>query len=88
MKAIALVSGGLDSILAARVIKEQGIEVMPLHFKLPFCAREKEKSPEKKSVSDLTADILGQKLRIIDISKDFLKLLESPMHGFGSHMNP
>ena len=88
MKAIALVSGGLDSILAARVIKEQGIEVMPLHFKIPFCPREKEKSPEKKSVSDLTADILGQKLRIIDISKDFLKLLESPMHGFGSHMNP
>ena len=37
MKAIALISGGLDSILAARVVKDQGIDVIPLNFRIPFC---------------------------------------------------
>ncbi len=44
MKAIVLISGGLDSILAARLIQEQGIEVIPLNFKIPFCQREKKSS--------------------------------------------
>jgi len=86
MKAIALVSGGLDSILAARMIKEQNIEVIPLNFKIPFCHRKKnDKSPDKFS---LVRDGLGVELKIIDIGDDFLKLIENPRHGFGSNLNP
>ena len=45
MKAVALISGGLDSILAARVIKEQGIDVTGVFFKIPFLH-----SPKKTEV--------------------------------------
>ena len=48
MKAIVLISGGLDSILAARIVSEEGIEVLPLYFKIPFCQRGK--GEEKDSV--------------------------------------
>ncbi len=37
MKAIALLSGGLDSTLAVKLIKDQGIELIALNFKTPFC---------------------------------------------------
>lgn len=36
MKAIALISGGLDSILAAKLLKQEGIDIIPLYFKIPF----------------------------------------------------
>lgn len=87
MKAIALISGGLDSILAARVIQEEGIEVVPLYFKIPFCQRGK--GEEKDSViRSLVKEGLGGELEITDISVDFLGLVLSPRHGFGSQMNP
>ena len=37
IKALALISGGLDSLLAAKLIYDQGCEVIGLHFKIPFC---------------------------------------------------
>ncbi len=86
MKAIALISGGLDSLLAARVIQEQGVEVIPLSFKIPFSP------PAKKTVYknkfSLVADNLGRALKSFDISGKFLKLLVEPQHGFGANMNP
>ena len=88
MKAIALISGGLDSILAARLIKELGIDIVPLNFKIPFCHRDK-KSPFKAGdLSCWVTNNLSAELRISDISSDFLKLLEDPKHGFGANMNP
>jgi len=77
MKAIALISGGLDSILAARLIKEQGVEVRGLRFKIPFC------HDGTKSVSSL-----GIEAKDVNISDDFLKMLENPRYGYGSNMNP
>lgn len=78
MKAIALISGGLDSLLAAKLIQAQGIDIIPLNFKIPFCPR-----------SFLPGSgNLGQELKYLDIGNDFLKLLENPQHGFGSQMNP
>jgi tRNA U34 2-thiouridine synthase MnmA/TrmU len=84
MKAIALISGGLDSILAARVIKEEGIEVIPLYFKIPFCHRIKENA----GPSSLVKNNLGSGLKTVDISSEFLKVLARPRYGFGSNMNP
>ncbi|MDO8661812.1 MAG: tRNA 4-thiouridine(8) synthase ThiI [Candidatus Omnitrophota bacterium] len=87
MKAIALISGGLDSILAARIIKEQGIEVLPLNFKIPFCPRKKAGSPDN-GISSLVKRNLSEELKVVDISADFLGLLLEPKYGFGSNMNP
>jgi tRNA U34 2-thiouridine synthase MnmA/TrmU len=86
MKAIALISGGLDSILAAKVIQEEGIEVIPLNFKIPFCQLKKESN--NYSLEQLVKDTLGLDLKTIDISDEFLKLIENPRYGFGSQVNP
>ena len=42
MKSIALISGGLDSILAAKLVEQQGIEVIYLNFKIPFCHKDRD----------------------------------------------
>ncbi|MDD5692138.1 MAG: tRNA 4-thiouridine(8) synthase ThiI [Candidatus Omnitrophica bacterium] len=78
IKALALVSGGLDSLLAARLVKEQGVEVTGLHFKIPFC-----KLDIKKSLPDI-----GIKIIEVDLGEEFLKLIQGPRYGFGSNMNP
>jgi tRNA U34 2-thiouridine synthase MnmA/TrmU len=77
MKAIALISGGLDSILAARVVKQQGIEVVALKFKIPF--------GHNKDESGFDA---GLEIKEIDIQNGFFGILTNPRHGFGSNMNP
>ena len=87
MKAITLISGGLDSILAARIIKEQGIRVLPLNFKIPFCQRKKQ-TPQDNDINSLVRINLRQELKVVDISSEFLDLVLKPKHGFGSNMNP
>lgn len=77
MKAIALISGGLDSILAASLVKKQGIEVVGLKFKIPFC------SNKHKGVSDF-----GIEIKEADICDDFLEMIKKPNYGYGSNMNP
>jgi len=73
-----LVSGGLDSLLAAKLIKDQGLEVIGLHFKIPFC-----KLDIKKSFPDI-----GIKIIEVNLAEEFLKLIRDPRYGFGSNMNP
>jgi len=77
MKAIALISGGLDSALAAKLVKEQGIEVMGLRFKIPFCPN------GSKNFPDLRIEI-----REVNINDDFLEMMQNPRYGYGSNMNP
>jgi tRNA U34 2-thiouridine synthase MnmA/TrmU len=77
MKAIALISGGLDSTLAAGLIERQGIEVVPLHFKIGFAHRDRE-----------VTNNLDIEPKIIDVAQDFLDILKNPRYGFGSNMNP
>ncbi|KPK98231.1 MAG: hypothetical protein AMJ95_05165 [Omnitrophica WOR_2 bacterium SM23_72] len=88
MKAIALISGGLDSLLAAKLIQDQGIQVIPLHFRIPFCHYNKDLQGEAQDLSLLIKDNLGEDLKDVDIRQEFLGLLEKPRHGFGSRMNP
>lgn len=78
-RALALMSGGLDSILAARLLMDQDIEVTGLTFVSPFFGPEKGKS---------AARTLGIPLRIVDISDRFMLMLKTPRYGFGNNMNP
>jgi tRNA U34 2-thiouridine synthase MnmA/TrmU len=78
IKALALISGGLDSLLAARLIKNQGVEVVGIHFKIPFCKRD-----GRNGCSDIGIEVLQ-----IDLENDFLPLLKNPRYGFGSRLNP
>lgn len=86
MKAISLFSGGLDSILATRLISEQGIEVEALHFRLVFVSGEDTKWSDADSRK--VEEILGARLKIWDVSEDFLEVVKHPAHGYGKNVNP
>ena len=79
IKALVLFSGGLDSILAVKVLQEQNIEVEGITFESNFFGAEKAK---------ISARDIGIKLHIIDISQDILDLVKNPLSGLGKAMNP
>ncbi len=86
MKAIALLSGGLDSTLAIKLIKDQGIEVIALNFTSPFCtctSKDSGCSAAAKSARDL-----GVPLKVVAKGMDYFKIVENPKFGYGSNMNP
>jgi tRNA-uridine 2-sulfurtransferase len=88
VKAIALISGGLDSMLAARVIKDQGIEVFGMHFDICFGRNRKNLLGLREEPLYWVEDSLGIELRSVDIAEDFFSVLKDPRHGYGSNMNP
>jgi len=78
-------SGGLDSQLAARVLLEQGIEVEAVHFVGVFHAG---KFDERDSHVCRFTDQFGIKLTTLRIGDDFIEILKTPDHGYGSNLNP
>ena len=78
-KAIALYSGGLDSILAIKLILEQGIEVTGVYFKTPFLKDQPDYQGEK---------YLNIPLLYKDLSRDYKEILFNPKYGFGKNKNP
>lgn len=88
VKAVALVSGGLDSTLATKLIQEQGIEIIALNFKTPFCLCDRHGASGCVNYSRRVAEALGIELRTMNITDEFFKILAHPKHGYGSQMNP
>ncbi|WP_102401463.1 DUF814 domain-containing protein [Haloimpatiens massiliensis] len=78
-RALALISGGLDSILAAKLVKEQGIEVIGICFKSHFFNEENAVRMTKQ---------IDIPLKVIDFSKEHFKIVKNPKHGHGKNMNP
>ena len=94
-KAVALISGGLDSLLAAKVIQEQGIHVEGINFYTGFCVeghthaiRKKDKAKPKRNNALWVAEQLGIKLHIIDIIEEYKDVVINPKHGYGANLNP
>lgn len=85
-KAVALLSGGLDSSLAVRMMLEQGIEVEAIAIKTPFCDFDCGKGCGHR-VKQVSAD-LGIPLKTVYFGDEYLKMLKNPKHGYGSGMNP
>ncbi len=81
-KAICLLSGGLDSALAAKLVQEQGSEVVAVNFILPFGQR------GKTSAAEAVAKWLGVELVAIELGDDYLEMLKNPRYGYGSNINP
>lgn len=87
-KAIALLSGGLDSTLAVKLMLEQGIEVVALNFKSPFCncdgkGRDGCKSHAIKVAEDFEVDI-----KVVHKGLEYLEVVRHPKYGYGSGINP
>lgn len=96
-KAVALISGGLDSMLAVRVIQDQGIHVEGINFFTGFCVeghthairrQDRERARPKRNNALWVAEQLGIKLHIIDVIEEYKDVVLNPKHGYGSNMNP
>jgi len=94
-KAVALVSGGLDSMLAVKVIQEQGVHVEGINFFTGFCVeghthavRKKHKDKQKRNNALWVAEQLGIKLHIVDVVEEYKDILLNPVHGYGKNINP
>ena len=78
-RAVALLSGGLDSMLAVCLLQQQTIEVLGLSFRSAFFGTEK---------AEAAAHQLGIPLHVIDFTQEHLRLVQDPPHGYGKCMNP
>jgi len=85
-------SGGLDSTIAAKMLLEQGIEVIGVYFYTGFCiTAQKAKTgriKEKRSDALKVAEELNIPLETIDISREYLPMVTNPQYGYGKNINP
>ncbi len=79
LRAILLLSGGLDSILAGLLLQQQGIDILPLSFESPFFSADKAEEAARKQ---------DWPLLVADITKEEIEVIKNPQHGYGKNMNP
>ncbi len=84
--ALSLFSGGLDSVLAARLVAEQGIRVIGIKFVSPFFEYQILKDIE--GYQQKIRELYGLDVVVEDITADYLAMLYKPRHGFGKNFNP
>jgi len=84
MRAISLFSGGLDSMIAIKLIADQGIDITAIHIKTGFGGT--------KDVTDILesrAKMAGADFKVIDVREEYLqKILFDPKYGYGKNFNP
>jgi tRNA-specific 2-thiouridylase len=83
VKALALLSGGLDSTLAAKLILNQGIDVVAINFVTPFCSCEKGGCEATEAAKQLSVP-----LKVVNVGDEYLNMVRKPKHGYGRNMNP
>jgi tRNA-specific 2-thiouridylase len=86
-KAVVLMSGGLDSSLAVRMIHDMGIEIVGVHFTGPFCQCNRGKGG-CISYAMQQAESLGIEFRTLPLGGDYIDIVIAPRHGYGSGANP
>jgi tRNA U34 2-thiouridine synthase MnmA/TrmU len=96
VRAVALISGGLDSMLAARIVQLCGVEVVGLHLYTGLCITEhkrrvgttnhKGEIPQNPALK--VAERLQIPLEILDISETYLQVITHPKYGRGAGVNP
>ena len=84
-KAIVLYSGGLDSLLAAKILMEQGFDVTGFHCILPFVADD---FVPEDSLPALFAKKINLPLVFYKCGQEYLDMVKAPPHGYGGNMNP
>ena len=84
-KGIVLVSGGLDSLLAARILMEQDLELIGFHAVLPFIAPDADPADLNPVRS---ASRINLTTRVHRCDKEYIDIIRNPAHGYGKHANP
>ena len=81
-----MLSGGLDSILAIKIVQEQGIEVSAVHFVTPFASTDRNNSSAE--AARVAINGMGVVIREIFLTDAYLDMIINPRHGYGKNMNP
>lgn len=94
-RAVALISGGLDSMLAAKVVMDQGVHVEGVNFFTGFCVeghthaiRKRDAARPKRNNALWVAERLGIPLHIIEVIEEYKDIVLNPQHGYGQNLNP
>jgi len=84
VRALAMFSGGLDSMIAIKLMVDQGVEVIALHIKIGFSGT--------KDISEIMkqrANMAGAEFKIVDVREEYIQnILFDPVHGYGKNFNP
>jgi tRNA U34 2-thiouridine synthase MnmA/TrmU len=96
VRALGMLSGGLDSSLATSLLQQQGIEVVGVNFSTGFCRADHQRQVHRKGTDPkkLRNEALragadfGFEVHIIDIATEYLEVLRHPRHGYGKNANP
>ncbi len=84
MRALALFSGGLDSMIAVKLLTAQGIDVTALHIDIGFGG-----TKDKRTLLEQRAQMVGAHFDMIDSKEQFVQeILFDPKYGYGKHFNP
>jgi tRNA U34 2-thiouridine synthase MnmA/TrmU len=81
VKAVGLISGGLDSTLAAKIMSDLGIDVHGVYFSMPWGCCDKEKA-------SAAAQCLGIKFIVLQLDERYLEMVKKPKYGYGAALNP
>jgi len=81
VKAVGLLSGGLDSTLAVKIVKDLGVEIYGVYFSMPWGCCDKVMANE-------AADRIGIKFIVLQLDERYLEMVKNPKHGYGTAMNP
>ncbi len=84
IKTVCLFSGGLDSVLAAKIVQNENIDVFALMIRTPFYERNK----SAKISAEESAKNLNIPLKVISADKEYLQIIRNPRHGHGRGANP
>jgi tRNA U34 2-thiouridine synthase MnmA/TrmU len=82
---VGLLSGGLDSTLAVKLMLDQGVDVTVLNFVTPFCTCTRKGCKHEASHA---AEVFGVPIKVISVGKDYINMIRKPEYGYGRNMNP
>lgn len=96
IRALGLVSGGLDSTLAARLMLDQGLEVIGVNFNTGFCISDTRRQVRRRKVNETrlrhealrAGSDLDIPIEIVDVSQEYLQIVTNPRWGYGKNANP
>ncbi|MEA1953614.1 MAG: argininosuccinate synthase [Campylobacterota bacterium] len=84
IRALAMFSGGLDSMIAIKLMVDQGIEVIALHIKIGFSG-----TKDISEIMEQRAKMAGAEFKIVDVREEYIQnILFDPVHGYGKNFNP
>ncbi len=81
IKAVGMISGGLDSLLAAKIMRDLGVEVHGVYFAMPWGCCDKDKALKG-------AAKLGIQCLVLQLDERYLEIVKKPKHGYGAALNP